>query len=306
VEGQLDAGSGGVLVEMVEHHHGALDEGRGVGDALACDVRGRAVDRLEDGVLGADVGPGDDAEAADQAGAEVGQDVAVEVLGDDDVEPVRVAHHVHGGGVDDDLLELDGGVAGGHAAGAVEHQAVGHLHDVGLVHRGDAAAAVLGGVLEGVLGDAGAALVGDELDALGYPGEDHDLVARVEVFRVLADDDQIDALEARLDVGQAADGADVGVEVKDLPERDVDRLEALADGRTDGPLEGDPGAADRVDGLVGERGAGAGGHLGADVLRIPVDLDAGGLEDALGSSADLGANSVARDERDLVRHDADA
>ena len=38
-------------------------------------------------------------------------------------------------------------------------------------------------------------------------------------------------VEARLDVGQAADRADVGVEIERLAERDVDRPEAVADRR---------------------------------------------------------------------------
>ena len=37
----------------------------------------------------------DDAEASDQSGAEIAQDVAVEILGDDDVELVRRADHLH-------------------------------------------------------------------------------------------------------------------------------------------------------------------------------------------------------------------
>ena len=57
------------LAEMIEHQGAAEDEGRGVGPALARDVRDRAVDGLEDRQLVTDVGAGDDPQPADQARA---------------------------------------------------------------------------------------------------------------------------------------------------------------------------------------------------------------------------------------------
>ena len=69
-----------------------------------------------------------------------------------------------------------------------------------------------------------APMPGDELDRLGDAREDHELEARVEVFGVLADDDDVGAREAGLEARQAADGAEVRVEIERLPERDVDAL----------------------------------------------------------------------------------
>ena len=84
-----------------------------------------------------------------------------------------------------------------------------------------------------------AAPLGDELDALRDARHDHQLEAGVEVLGVLAHDDDVGPLEPRLDAGEAADGAHVGVEIERLAQRDVDGAEALADGRADRALERD-------------------------------------------------------------------
>ena len=42
-----------------------------------------------------------------QTGAQIREDVAEQVGGDHDIEPLRVHHQVHAGGVDDHLLVLD-------------------------------------------------------------------------------------------------------------------------------------------------------------------------------------------------------
>ncbi len=55
----------------------------------------------------------------------------------------------------------------GHLAADAQEQAVGALHDVGLVHGRDLVAAVLARVLEGEARDALRALARDDLDALG-------------------------------------------------------------------------------------------------------------------------------------------
>ena len=68
-----------------------------VGDALAGDVRRRAVHGFEDRRVGADVRARRQAQAADQAGAQVGDDVAEQVGGDDDVELLRLHHQLHAG-----------------------------------------------------------------------------------------------------------------------------------------------------------------------------------------------------------------
>ena len=84
------------------------DLGRGpdgrqrIGDSLAGDVRRGAVDGLEHGgelPLRVQVGPGGQAHAAGDGGAQVGEDIAEEVGGDNDLKPLRVFDHEHAGRV---------------------------------------------------------------------------------------------------------------------------------------------------------------------------------------------------------------
>ena len=89
-----DRRRGLALAEMLQHHRGRPDLPDRVGDALAGDVRGRAVHRLEqrrEVALRVDVAGRRDADGAGAGGPEVGEDVAEQVRGDDDVEPVRDA-----------------------------------------------------------------------------------------------------------------------------------------------------------------------------------------------------------------------
>ena len=66
----------------------------------------------------ADVGARGHAQAADEAGAEVGDDVAVEVLEQQDVEARGVEHELHAGVVDDHLVVGDLGIVLGHPRGS--------------------------------------------------------------------------------------------------------------------------------------------------------------------------------------------
>ena len=67
--------------------------------------------------LGAEVRGADDAEPADQAGAQIRHDVAVEVRQHQHVELLRVHHQLHAGGVDDPLVVGDVGVLARDACG---------------------------------------------------------------------------------------------------------------------------------------------------------------------------------------------
>ena len=89
MHGAVDAIGGGVLQEVAEHHHRALDERQRIGDVLARDVGRAAVHGLEDRPFLAEVGSRNDSQSTHQAGAKVGEDVAVEVLGQENVELLR-------------------------------------------------------------------------------------------------------------------------------------------------------------------------------------------------------------------------
>src|SRR5919109_3274799 len=67
----------------------------------------------------------------------------------------------------------------------------------------------------------------------------------IEVFGVLADNDEIDVVEARAHAHVALARPHLGVEVECLPQGDVDRAEAAADRRRDRALEGDSVLPDR-------------------------------------------------------------
>ena len=69
------------------------------------------MDRFEDGRAVADVGAGREAEAADQAAGEVGENVAEQVFHHHHVERVRIHHQLHAGGVDDAVVGLDRRIA---------------------------------------------------------------------------------------------------------------------------------------------------------------------------------------------------
>lgn len=64
---------------VLQHHDRAEKKSSRVGKALASNVRSRAVDRLEDRALIPNVARRSEAKTADQPGAHVGQDVAIQV-----------------------------------------------------------------------------------------------------------------------------------------------------------------------------------------------------------------------------------
>ena len=113
---------------------------------------------------GADVRAGRDAEPADEAGSEVGDDVAVEVRQHEHVELLRPLHESHAERVDEVLARLDVGVFGCDLAEDVEEQPVRVLHDVRLRDAVDGPPAVIARVLEGVADDPLGGLGADRLD----------------------------------------------------------------------------------------------------------------------------------------------
>src|SRR5580700_5340297 len=97
--------------EKIKHHAGSEDGAKGVGGALSGDVGGGAVDRLEKGGSpGVDVARGGETESAAELGGEVADDIAEEVVGDDDVELARVANELHGESVYIKVAGVDVGV----------------------------------------------------------------------------------------------------------------------------------------------------------------------------------------------------
>src|SRR5204862_3056768 len=98
--------------------------------------------RLEDSDALAVVRAGRDSKTADHPGAEIREDVAVEVRQYEDVVFLGPLHELHAHVVDDAIVETDVGILRGYLARNAQPEPVGELHDVRLVHRGDLPAAV--------------------------------------------------------------------------------------------------------------------------------------------------------------------
>src|SRR3989475_12207524 len=99
------------VTQVSNHHRCAQNRPDRVDDATAGDVGRGPMHGLEQAPfrLGVDVAGGCDAHPADQLRGQVGQDVAEEVAGDDDVELRRVAHQLHRGRVHIEVTGLDVG-----------------------------------------------------------------------------------------------------------------------------------------------------------------------------------------------------
>ena len=106
-DGAQDVGGGLWMTEMLEHHRASPDLPDRVGDSPSVDVGCGAVHRFEqrgEFALGIEVGRRGDGNGAGAGGAEVGEDVAEQVGGDDDVEPVGMADEIGGQDVDVELV----------------------------------------------------------------------------------------------------------------------------------------------------------------------------------------------------------
>lgn len=229
--GLLDAGSVLVETHVTEHHERREEESGGVGEALAGNVGSGAVDGLEDGGVATNVTRGGETETADEAGRQVGENVTVKVGHDHDAvsEGGGVLGDAEADTVKEVLVVGNVGVLLGNGAAGSEEHAVGHLHDVGLVDGGDALAARLLGVVEGVAGNTLRSLVGDKLDRLDDTVDDNVLDTRVLALSVLTDEDSVDVVVGGLEALDRDTGADVGEEVEGATEGEVERDVALAD-----------------------------------------------------------------------------
>lgn len=301
VDGLGDAVGVVVKTKVAQQHAAGQDHGGGVGLVLALDVETDVTATgLEDGDLTAHVAAGDDTGTTNQGGTDVGQDTTVQVRHDHDVELLRAGDGLHGGVVDNHVVDLEGGVLlGGLVEGAAE-QTVGQLHDVGLVDAGDLGTAVGEGEGEGELGDTLRLGAGDDLERLDDAGNALVLETRVLTLGVLTDDAHVDVLVAGLVAGNVLDQADAGVDVELLTHGDVEALVAgAADGGVQDTLEAELVAAQGGDGL-------AEGRLGAAALEtgdldlLPLDGDVVGLEDGLDRLGDLGTDTITGDEGDGV------
>ena len=109
---------------------------------------------------GMDVAGGREAEAAGELRGEIADDVAEEIVGDDDVELAGVADDLHGEGIDIEVAGVDLRIFGADGLEDALPEVAGEGHGVGLVGHAEALKFVGAGVVEGVADDALDALAG--------------------------------------------------------------------------------------------------------------------------------------------------
>ena len=277
---------------------------------------------FEDGRVRADVRAGRHSEAADEAGREVADDVAVEVGQDEDVELLGALDELHRECVDEYLPGLDVRIPGRDLTEDGEEEPVGELHDVRLGHTGDLATPMLPRVLEGVADDPLGRLRADRLHrdsrargdlprlkrverldhATGRLRAGFVLDAGVEVLGVLPHDDEIDVLVARAHARVRLARPKACIELELVAKCDVHGAEAGADRRRDRPLQRDAVRLHRLERLLGEGRACLLHHVDARLADVPVEVDTRRLEDASGCVGELWPGPVAGDEGDAMGH----
>ncbi len=240
LDGLHQAARGGLLSQVLQQHHHRPERADRVGQPLAHDVEGRAVDRLEHRritAFGIDVAGRSNAQAAGQRRRQVAQDVGVQVGRHDGVERGRPVDHAGRRRIDQFLVPLHVGEFLRHLHGDLVPHHHGVALRVGLGDHGQQLALARLRQPEGEAHDpldAGARHhrhVGGGLDRM--PLVHAAAHARVFPFRVLAHDHPVQvlraaALERRIDAGQDARRAHVRVLVEALadlqaqaPQRDV-------------------------------------------------------------------------------------
>ena len=302
--GLAHTGGGVALAEVVEHEGRREDGGDGVGLVLPGDVGRRAVDRLEHGRTGAggvQVGARGEPDPPGYRAAEVGEDVAEEVVGDDHVVLLGRLHEVDAGGVDVVVGGGDVGVLGGDLVEGALPEVAGEGHDVRLVHEGEVLARPALGQVEGVAdaalhAHAGVhAALGGHL--VGRALAERAALAGVGALGVLPDHDHVDVVLG------VREGPQVDVEVE--LEAHAEQQAALdhagrhaggADGADQQGVEAPP----LLDDLVGEDHAVAQVAGAAEVVVDGVEGHAGGAHHLERLRDDLGTDPVAAQHPDLV------
>jgi hypothetical protein len=303
VDGLRDAVGVVIKTNVTEHHGGGQDQSSGVGLVLALDVETDVTaSRLEEGDVATHVASGDDTRATDKTSTNVGEDTSVQVGHDHDVKLLRARDALHGGVVDNHVVGLEGRVVLADPLDGVAEEAVGQLHDVGLVDAGNLLAVVGEGEGEGELGDALRLLAGDDLERLDNAVDRLVLETRVLALGVLTDDAEVDVLVAGLVTGDVLKEDDRGVDVELLAQSDVERAVAGAlDGGVQDTLETELVALERGDGLAEELlGVDVAGVDTRDIDLFPLNGNVVRLEDLLDGLRDLSTDTVTGDQGDGV------
>ena len=190
-----DAGCSLVFTKILKHHACRPKECGRVCKVLSGDIRSTSVNGFEHCVVGTDVAGRNEAEAADQAAAEIGKDITVEVLHYHHIKLVRVHDELHAGVVDDLVVCLDLRVILCDFTEDSEEHSVRHLKDVRLVNAGNFLSAILLCVLEGVADDALRCFLCDDFDRVNRVLIDLFFFSHIQAFGVLTEDHDIHVLK---------------------------------------------------------------------------------------------------------------
>lgn len=220
------------LAQEFKHDSNGSHGRNRVGNSTSLNIRGGTVARLTDGKVITNVGGRNNTERADQSSSTIGQDITVQVRGNNDIVVCRGQEKFVDHGVDNLLFNVNRAVAGilGDGADGLTEKTIGLGKNVGLVGDSELGTVVvtLGTLLAGSLAsqgelksnlsDASGGTLRDALDGLSDLGAILEgtggLLLDVEIFGVLADNDEIG-------VGvYGLDGADIGVKVELLTESD--------------------------------------------------------------------------------------
>ena len=320
VNGSVNLCGGRLFVQELEHEGDTAKSGNGVGDAHSLNVGSGSVARLANGKVVSDVGRGNETKTAHESGGTVGQNVSVEVGGDNDIVRLGLTEQLVDHAVDNLLLDTDARklVLGEGGARGRSEQAVRLREDVALVRDGDES--VLAGCgarrLADLLppqrnlashgSDAERGALGDALDGLcdlAVGRVVRLLLLDVEILGVFAHNDEVNGVLEDGRVPDRLDGPDVGVQVHALAESDNRGRVALCGsrGRAHGSEEGAVALGlERLYGLVGEGGARLleGLEAGIEVHKRELEVQRRGqsLEETTAGGNDLAADTIAGDE----------
>src|SRR6202162_4713936 len=341
-DGGLDGAALSVLAEPVEHHLRGEDRRDRVDLVLAGVLRSRAVRRLEDRELLADVPGSGEAEASDHLGTEVRDDVAVEVRRNEDVIARGILQQPHADGVHVRLIRPDARVVRRDFPRFLEEEPVGRPDNVRLVDdryflpsvrlrelegracdpRGSLARVDLAGDGEGVRGqrlerrECGGELREDR----GELGRNRrELDARIEILRILPEDDEVQPFPVVKRVSRIRlAGPQADVQVEELPHaydrravgetpafqlRDEVRFRGRRRLRRDRPEESRVDVLQQVDRPGRKRVPLAAPELPADVARLVAGVEVDGIEDQARRVHDFPPDTIAGKPRDpVLRH----
>ena len=309
--GHLVGGRG--LAQIVQHEGGRADGGGRIGPAGTGDVMRGAVHRLEQGRAGArrvEVGRGGVADPPGHRAGQIGDDVAEQVVGHDDVVAARVLHQVDAGGVDVVVVPGDRRVVDGHLVDRPLPEVAGEGEHVGLVHQGQMVPGPGGGQLEGEPGAALDAVAGVHRSLRGHleggPLAKETTLAGVGALGVLPDHHEVTVRGGR--TGHPGEGPHVHVQVQ--VEAQLEQQAPLerprgdgrgADRRAHGAEEDGVLSAQLGEHRVREHLAGAHVAVGAEVVLVGVEGHPGRADhlDRLGHH--FGTDAVPPDQANPVR-----